>query len=169
MKPLTLSDPVIILGLQDEIRRSNESRYDHRLHALLLIARGVSCPQVAAHFGESRTSVWGWVRRFNKDGLGGLTDGERSGRPQRLTEIRMRDINGALRKDPPGGGLWDGKTLSGYIREKHKIRLGVRQCQRLFRKLGFRLRKPRPMLAQSDPELQKTFKKNSARSSKTKP
>jgi transposase len=27
----------------------------------------------------------------------------------------------------------------------------VRQCQRLFRQMGFRLRKPRPQVAQSDP------------------
>jgi len=30
MKPLAIADsPTIILGLQDEIRRSEESRYDH--------------------------------------------------------------------------------------------------------------------------------------------
>jgi integrase len=38
MKPLTIADsPTIILGLQDEIRRSEESRYDHRLHGVLLV------------------------------------------------------------------------------------------------------------------------------------
>lgn len=161
MKPLTLSDPAIILGLQDEIRRSNESRYDHRLHALLLIARGLSCPDVARHFGESRTAVWGWVKRFNEKGLGGLIDGDRTGRPVRLNEAQMEDVNQALRQPPPDGGVWDGKTLSTYIEKKHRIRLGVRQCQRLFGKLGFRFRKPRPMLAHGNPDLQKTFKKNS--------
>lgn len=161
MKSLTLSDPSIILGIQDELRRSHESRYDHRLHALLLIARGMSCPNVAHHFGESRTSIWSWVHRFEQKGFAGLADGERTGRRQRLTEKYLRDINRALRKDPPEGGLWDGKTLSTHIRQKHGVVLGVRQCQRLFRKLGFRLRKPRPVLAHSNPELQKAFKKNS--------
>ena len=33
MRALTIADSAtIILGLQDEIRRSEESRYDHRLH-----------------------------------------------------------------------------------------------------------------------------------------
>jgi transposase len=160
MKSLTLSDPSIILGIQDELRRSHESRYDHRLHALLLIARGMSCPNVAHHFGESRTAVWGWVRKFEQYGFAGLAEGERTGRPQRLSAKHLQDINKALRKDPPQGGLWDGKTLSMYLQQKHGIALGVRQCQRLFRKLGFRLRKPRPMLAHSNPELQEDFKKN---------
>jgi hypothetical protein len=40
----------------------------------------------------------------------------------------------------------------------HGDELGVRQCQRLFRQLGFRLRKPRPEVACADPELKRTHK-----------
>jgi hypothetical protein len=47
MRPLTIADAsAIVLGLQDEIRRSEESRYDHRLHGVLLVAQGMSCPEV---------------------------------------------------------------------------------------------------------------------------
>jgi transposase len=55
---------------------------------------------------------------------------------------------------------WDGKTLSAFIKRQYGIDLGVRQCQRLFRQLGFRLRKPRPLIAKADPELQEAHKKN---------
>ena len=34
----------VILGLQDEMRRSEGSRYDHRLHGLLLVAYGMLPP-----------------------------------------------------------------------------------------------------------------------------
>jgi len=60
-----------------------------------------------------------------------------------------------------GSNLWDGKTLAAWIERKYGISLGVRQGQRLFRQLGFRLRKPRPSIAQADPERQKAHKKNS--------
>jgi hypothetical protein len=43
------------------------------------------------------------------------------------------------------------------------VDLGVRQCQRLFRQLGFRLRKPRPMISHTDPAVQAAHKKNSRR------
>jgi len=56
--------------------------------------------------------------------------------------------------------LWDGKLLSHHIRQQYGIELGVRQCQRLFRQLGFRLRKPRPLIAKADPQEQAAFKKN---------
>ena len=72
MKSLTITDPDIILGLQDEIRRSEESRYDHRLHGLLLVAQGMSCREVAGLLGDSARTVQYWVKRFDKDGLAGL-------------------------------------------------------------------------------------------------
>ena len=77
----------------------------------------------------------------------------------------MEAINRVLRGRPSDAGmrvnLWDGKTLSAWIEKEYRIRLGVRQCQRLFGHLEFRLRKPRPVLAKADPGRQKRHKKNS--------
>lgn len=169
MKALRIADAAtVILGLQDEIRRSEESRYDHRLHGVLLVAQGLTCPQVAGLLGDARRSVEYWVRRFEKDGLAGLQEGERPGRPRRLGPKQLGEVDAVLRKSPRdiglGGNLWDGKTLAAWIERQYGTQLGVRQCQRLFRQLGFRLRKPRPMVAQADPERQKAHKKNSKRS-----
>jgi transposase len=168
MKPLTIADsPAIILGLQDEIRRSEESRYDHRLHGVLLVAQGMTCPHVADLLGDAPRSVEYWVRRFEKDGLAGLVEGKCPSRPGRLSQQQMAAIDQILRGSPRDVGLsvntWDGKTLRQWIDKKYGIVLGVRQCQRLFHQLGFRLRKPRPALAHADPEVQKAHEKNSKR------
>lgn len=76
----------------------------------------------------------------------------------------MEAINRAVRGKPSDVGmhvnLWDGKTLSAWIEKEFGIQLRVRQCQRLFRHLDFRLRKPRPVLAKGDPARQKRHKKN---------
>ncbi len=67
MKPLAIADsPTIILGLQDEIRRSEESRYDHRLHGVLLVAQGMTCPEVAHLLGDAPRSVEYWVGRLKE-------------------------------------------------------------------------------------------------------
>ncbi len=104
------------------------------------------------------------MRRFEQSGWAGLREGERSGRPRRLNEKQLREINIALRQMPRelglGGNLWDGKTLAAWIAQRYGMELGVRQCQRLFRQLGFRLRKPRPRVAQADAARQKAHKKN---------
>ena len=165
MRPLQIANsPAIILGLQDEIRRSDESRYDHRLHGVLLVAQGMTCPEVARWLGDAPRSVEYWVSRFEKEGLAGLLEGEKPGRPRRLSEKQMESVDRILRRSPREAGLgsniWDGKTLSAWLEQKYHLRLGVRQCQRIFRQLGFRLRKPRPALAHADPELQAAHKKN---------
>jgi len=166
MRPLRISDATSVLSLQQEIQRSEESRYDHRLHGVLLVAQGMTCPEVARLLGDSRRSVEYWVHRYDERGLGGLTEGERPGRPGRLNEKQMQEINRVLRARPSDAGmrvnLWDGKTLSAWIDKAYGIQMGVRQCQRLFRQLKFRLRKPRPLLAGADPIRQKKHKKNSA-------
>jgi transposase len=165
MKPLTISDAeTMILALQDEIRRSDESRYDHRLHGVLLVAHGISCREAAGVLGDSPHTVENWVHRFESEGLAGLNEGERPGRPSRLSSAHLAQVETALRQSPTeagveGGGVWDGKTLSRYLEQKLGVELKARQCQRLFRQLGFRLRKPRPLIAQADPQAQATHKK----------
>ncbi len=164
MKKLIIQDAeTVILALQDEIRRSVEARYDHRLHGLLLVGQGMSAHQVARLLGDSPRTVAYWVRRFEEEGLAGLVDAERSGRPRRLTEKQIERIDAALRNKPSdfalSGHLWDGKTLSAFVHKQWDITMGVRQCQRLFRQLGFRLRRPRPLIASADPEQQRRVKK----------
>ena len=168
MKPLSIEDSAsVILGLQDEIRRSDESRYDHRLHGVLLVAQGMTCPEVAKLLGDAPRSVEYWVRWFKEKGLAGLREGERPGRPRRLSEQQLQEIDTVLHGQPRQvglrGSLWDGKTLAAWIERQYDVKLGVRQCQRIFRQLGYRLRKPRPALAHADPVRQQAHKKNSKR------
>jgi transposase len=165
MRPLTVPDAeAVIVGLQQEIQRSEESRYDHRLHGVLLVAQGWTCPQVGHLLGDAPRTVEYWVRRFEEEGLAGLREGERTGRPSRLSAAQIQTVNGILRSRPSDAGmrvnLWDGKTLSAWIEKQYGIQLGVRQCQRLFRQFGFRLRKPRPLIAKANVSLQKKHKKN---------
>ena len=46
--------------------------------------------------GDAPRSVEYWVRGFEESGLAGLREGERSGRPGRLNEKHLRDINAVL-------------------------------------------------------------------------
>src|SRR5262250_2790395 len=99
MRPLRIANAeAIILGLQDEIRRSEESRYDHRLHGVLLVAQGLTCPEVSRLLGDAPRSVEYWVRRFEERGLAGLAEGQRSGRPRRLSEAQLQEVDRVLRQ-----------------------------------------------------------------------
>ena len=149
--------------IQSEICRSDDARYDHRLHGVLMVGQGMSCAEVGRWFGEHVTTLERWVHRFNASGLAGLREGEHSGRHSRLTDDQWTNLESTLRLSPRELGynqnLWDGRLLAHHVAETYDVELGVRQCQRIFGKMGFRLRKPRPVIAQGDPALQAAYKK----------
>ena len=79
MRQLQVRDADMIrLAVQDEILRSEESRYDHRLHGILLVCSGMSCTTIAELFGHNRRTIQYWVRRFEESGFAGLEDSPRA-------------------------------------------------------------------------------------------
>lgn len=166
MQKLEIEDAEIMkIALQQEIVRSDESRYDHRLHGVLLVSQGFTCYEVGSMLGHAPKTIETWINQFNVKGFAGLQEEPKSGRPSILNENMISSINSDLRNSPRNFGysqnLWDGKLLSYHLEHIYKVKLGVRQCQRLFNKLGFRLRKPRPVIARADEEAQAEFKKTS--------
>ena len=164
MKRLEIEDAQIMrLAIQDEIMRSEQSRYDHRLHGILLVSSGFSCYRVAEMFGHSPRTVQSWVHHFERSGFAGLEEHPRPGRPSPIDDAVREGIGRDLRRSPRefeyGQNLWDGKLLSHHLARAYGVRIGVRQCQRLFHQLEFRRRKPRPVIAKAAPEAQARYKK----------
>jgi len=130
---------VMRTAVKQEIGRSEESRYHHRLHGLLLVSAGQSCREAAQLLGEDSTTVQRWVRRFERGGFGALREGERAGRPRTLDAKEWRRLQSDLRKTPRDLGLeaanWSGLVLSVHLRRRYSVHLGVRQCQRLFQRM----------------------------------
>ena len=70
MERLKIRDAVIMEDLtRDEIHRNDESKFDHRLHGLLLVARGYTCSSVADLLGHSVKTIENWVNRLIKEVL----------------------------------------------------------------------------------------------------
>ena len=126
------------IAVQQEIRRSVESRYDHRLHGVLLVCQGLTCAAVAAWLGEHPATVQRWVHRFAAGGCGALREGPRAGRPGRLAAADRAKAAQDLQAPPRALGydqdVWDGLLLARHLRQRYDIRLGPRQCQRFLRR-----------------------------------
>ena len=139
MKALRIADAdAARTALQQEILRSEESRYDHRLHGVLLVCQGHTCAAVAAWLGEHSATVQRWMHRFAAGGCGGLRQGPRPGRPGRLTAAGCEKAAQELQASPRELGYdqeaWDGPLLARHLSQRYDIRLGPRQCQRLLRR-----------------------------------
>lgn len=58
MQRLQIADAKMMeIALKNEILRSEEARYDHRLHGILLVSQGFSCYDVGEMFGHHPTTI----------------------------------------------------------------------------------------------------------------
>jgi transposase len=135
----------VIMAIRKEINRSKESRYDHRLHALLLVAQGMRCSVAARYLGDAPRTVQCWIRLYEKQGFKGMEESVRTGRPGRISSPDRELIAEAVKKLPEELGLssrrWNGKALADFLQKQLHLSLSIRQCQRLLRSFENRSRK----------------------------
>lgn len=164
MRKIQIADvETFIAAIQDEISRTPEGRYYHRLHVALHALKTGDCYEAARIYDHSPGSVYNWIHRLTTGGLAGLQEGKRPGRPRSLSPSQEQKIGKDLLLSPRELGydqnVWDGPLLSYHLEKQFSVHLRVRQCQNLFHHLGFTLQRPRRQAVEADPEKQKAFKK----------
>ena len=170
MKRLVINDKGSVKSkIQHYFERNEEARFIHRLHGILLFSEkeDESCDSIGALFGNSPRTVSNWIKRVNATGdIESLRSKKQSGRPPRLSEAQRQELKVILQEPPEKHGIstnvWDGKSLSAFIQQQYGIVLKTRACQRLFHKLGFSLKRARPVVARAD-EIKKSESKKTSR------
>lgn len=137
----------------DEIRRQilaymasddAEIQYLLRLNAILLLTMkdGPSAIQIADLYGLARQTVTRWAARFNNSetvDIDILRDAPKPGRPTRMSGKQIALVDKILSQSPRKVGIakdqWSGAVLAGYLKQKYKIELTTRMCQRWIRRL----------------------------------
>lgn len=149
------------------LNNSDEAKFVHRLHGILLLISNTenNCNTVAELFDNSPRSLSNWIHKINKTkDINVLRDKAKAGRTPSLNSEQFEQIKQVLQKYPDevelNANIWDGKTLSYYIEREFNVILKVRQCQRIFRKLGFSLKRARPIVAKGDEQKKAEAKKN---------
>jgi transposase len=134
------------------------------LQVIWLLRQGYSDSDVAQVMGYSGRWVGELVRRYNEDGLEGLTDrrhGNAGAKPL-LSEAQRAALTEALQGVPPQGGLWSGPKVAAWIAAQTGQEIHPQRGWDYLVKLGFTLKRPRPRHAKADPAAQAAFKKGAA-------
>ena len=76
-----------------------------RAKAILLAAQGVSNQAIAERLGVSRDAVSGWRRRFFEEGLDGLEERPRSGRPAVFSPAQVAEVKALACELPAEKGV----------------------------------------------------------------
>lgn len=126
-----------IRAIHKEFRRSQESRYIHRLHGVLLVISGMSRAQASELLGVPLRTIASWVNMFNKYGLDGLHDAEKSGRPTTLDDKQKQLLKAALNKSPEdfglNGSVWTGLLVSEFLNKQCGVKFTMRHSRRILK------------------------------------
>jgi transposase len=158
--------------LRAEARRSDDTRRTRRLLAIAMVLDGASRAAAAESCAMDRQTLRDWVHRFNAEGLEGLSDHSRPGRPPSLSSAQQAEVakwveaGPDLKKD--GVVRWRRADLCDRIEASFGVKLDVRTVGRLLRTLDFRRISVRPQHPKSDETAQEEYKKSSA-TSRAKP
>lgn len=127
--------------------RSMEARLVERARIVLGCLAGQPVSAVAAGWKLRANTVIDWRRRFEREGVAGLRDRPRPGKPPRYTEEFRKQVLSALEQPPPRGqAVWDGPALAKYLKTS------VHAVWRVLRKEGICLARQRSWCVSTDPE-----------------
>lgn len=128
--------------------RTEEARVVERAKIVLACLAGHRNDEVAAPLGLQAATVGRWRTRYAAEGLAGLRDRGRSGKPPVYPtgELRQRILTQLEAPPPVGLASWDGGTLAAA--------LGVSDdaVWRVLRTEGIQLRRLRSWCVSTDPE-----------------
>ena len=111
------------------------------LLVLNVVYQGKISAQVARDLHRNTTWASVWLKRYEKEGLEGLKNKPRSGRPSsELSEEDIYSIKTTLKESNQG---WTTKQVEAMIIEKSGIKYHYTHIYRILRKWGFRQKVPR--------------------------
>lgn len=125
---------------------------------LLSAEQGLTVAKIAAIVRESEATVLRWLKRYLAEGLEGLHDAPRPGRPSEVTEAYRAALLAAVRRRPRSLGLpfslWTLQRLVDYLAEHTSIRVSDETVRRALQQAGIVLSRPQHKISSPDPDYQ---------------
>jgi len=137
--------------------RTEEVRLVVRAKIVLGLAAGERPYQVAERVGVGRAAAYEWLHRFNTEGLKGLTDHPRPGRPHTYTPDQRAEVIATALTKPQSLGLpfasWTLDRLRAYLSEHKGIGIKRSRIDEILLAEGLRWRKQQTWFGQKvDPQ-----------------
>lgn len=115
---------------------------------------------VALELHRSRAWAYKWYKRYNDEGLEGLRDKPRSGRPPFMDEDEIMKIRTELSTSKTG---WDTKEVMDIIKKKTGVKYHEVHIRRLLHQWGFSQKMPQKRFVRRASEQErKDFKKSTS-------
>jgi putative transposase len=136
------ASPEELYAIEQAMNAEKRTRIYKRYRALYLYLSGKSFEKITEISGLCRSSAYRLVHVYRKEGLSGIPDSPRNGRPQRLSkqqEAALRDL--ILTKGPEDVGLagetnWTATLIGEYIKREYGFDYSIRGITGMLKRLG---------------------------------
>jgi transposase len=151
----------------EELRRLARREPDHRaamrLLAIANALEGLSRAEAARLAGMERQALRDAVIRYNAEGVDGLHDRPRSGRPEALTEGQQAALKAWVLRGPnperDGVSAWRVVDIRDHVEEASGVRYSEWGMACLLKRLGLSRQKARPRHPEGSAAERAAFKK----------
>jgi transposase len=156
MSPLTKSKLVNLY------KKENDSKVKERLLLVIKVREDKQIPfRVVKEMHRSNPWASDWLKRYDEEGIDGLKDKPKSGRPSELSEEISLQIKKELSCSNQG---WSTKQVEELIIKKSGIKYHYTHIYRILRKWGFKQKVPRKVhVNTASKEEKEAFKKRQNR------
>lgn len=143
-----------LIRLSKEAERDGAYRVAKRLRAVVLNSEGHTSGELARILQAPRSKVSEWLQRYQSEGVDGLLERYRSGRPSELSEKQRQELGDILDSGPVAYGLdcgiWTSPMIAWVIEEEFGVEYHPGHVRKLLHALGFSVQRPRRVLARAD-------------------
>jgi transposase len=148
-------------------RKEGDRRAAMRMLAIANELDGYERDEAARFAGMSDQALRDAIKRLNAEGLDGLYDRPRSGRPRRLTAEQEAEVKAVVLAGPDiekdGLSAFTLEDICRLIEERHGVRYHVNHVGEVMRRLGLSRQKARPSHPKKDEAAAAAFKKGRQR------
>jgi transposase len=136
-----------LLTIEQAIKNDENLRVRERARIIRLLHRGQKHQEVADLLAISIGQVYWWHQRWRKEGLAGLSDKQRTGRPTIGTEEVRAQLEKLLETEPQELGyaftVWNAPRLLTYMKEEAGVQMHENTLRNILADMGFVYRRPK--------------------------
>lgn len=160
---LAIRDELTPAALRRHARFEPNRRAALRMLAIANALEGMSRAEAARLAGMERQALRDAVVRYNAEGLAGLYDRPKPGRPARLDEGEQAALAARVFTDPDPEeddvSAWTRADLCRWLEDRFEKKLHPSSLSRVLRRLDLSRQKARPAHPRTDPVAQERFQK----------
>ncbi len=139
-------------------------RVANRIHAVLLNHDENTSGDISKILGTSQSRVSEWLKIYEEQGVDGLKEGRRKGRPSRLSDLQKILLCDIIDSGPIAygyiSGIWTSIRIADIIFQEFGVHYHPGHVRKLLQEFGFSVQSPKRVLARADKEKQEKWMKN---------